>query len=86
MWMFDLPGKAACCIVAVVLLTPIMVAGADQKECMETATTQVEINQCTTSHLQAADDELNRVYQAILSKYKDDREILEKLRNAHERG
>ena len=34
------------------------------------------------SHLKAADDELNHVYQAILSKYKDDREFLEKLRNA----
>lgn len=84
MWTFDLPGKVACCLVAVVLLTPIVVTGADQKECMETATTQLERNQCATSHLQAADDELNRVYQAILSKYKDDREFLEKLRNAQQ--
>jgi uncharacterized protein YecT (DUF1311 family) len=82
MWMFDLSGKLACFIVASVLLTPIVMSGADQTECMETATTQLERNQCATSHLQAAEDELNRVYQAILSKYKDDREFLEKLRNA----
>ena len=55
MWTFALPGKVACCLVAVVLLTPIVVTGADQKECMETATTQLERNQCATSHLQAAD-------------------------------
>ena len=67
MWMFDLPGKVACLIVALVPLTLIVVSGADQKECMETATTQLEFNQCATSHLKAADDELNRVYQAILS-------------------
>jgi uncharacterized protein YecT (DUF1311 family) len=42
----------------------------------------LELNQCASSHLQAADDELNRVYQAILRQYKDDREFLEKLRNA----
>jgi uncharacterized protein YecT (DUF1311 family) len=82
MWMFDFPGKVTCLIVALVLLTPLVVSGADQRECMETATTQRELNQCATSHLQAADDELNRVYQAILSKYKDDREFLEKLRHA----
>lgn len=82
MLMFDLPGKVACFIVAFVLLTPIVALGADQKECMETATTQLALNQCATSHLKAADDELNRVYQAILGKYKGDREFLEKLRDA----
>jgi Uncharacterized protein conserved in bacteria len=32
--------------------------------------------------LQATDNALNRVYQSILSKYKDDRAFLAKLRNA----
>jgi uncharacterized protein YecT (DUF1311 family) len=75
-------SKVACFTVALVLLIPIMLSGADQKECMETATTQLKLNQCATSRLKAADDELNRIYQAILRKYKDDREFLEKLRNA----
>jgi uncharacterized protein YecT (DUF1311 family) len=82
MWRFDLLGKLACFIVVFVLLTLTVVSGADQKECMETATTQLEHNQCATSHLKAVDDEMNRVYQAILSKYKADREFLAKLRNA----
>ena len=69
-------------VVGSVFVISIVVSGAGQQDCMETATTQLEINQCASSHLKAADDELNRVYQAILSKYKDDREFLEKLRNA----
>lgn len=80
--LFDLPRKVAFIIVTLVLLTPIVVPGADQNECMETATTQLALNQCATNHLKAVDDELNRVYQAVLSKYKDDHEFLEKLRNA----
>ena len=82
MWMFDLPGKLTCFLVVLVFLTPIVASGADQQECMEAATTQLERNQCATTHLKTVDDELNRVYQAILSKYKDDRAFLEKLRNA----
>jgi uncharacterized protein YecT (DUF1311 family) len=82
MWMFDLPGKLACFTVALALLTPLAVSGADEKDCLETATTQLERNQCATSYLKAVDDELNRVYQAVLSKYKDDQEFLDKLRNA----
>jgi uncharacterized protein YecT (DUF1311 family) len=82
MWRFDLLGKLVCCIVAVLLLTLTEVSGADQKECMETATTQLEHNQCATSHLKAVDDEMNRIYQAILSKHKADQEFLAKLRNA----
>ena len=82
MWIFGLPGKVAFFIAASVFLTSIAVSSADQKECRETTTTQRDLNQCASSHLQAVDDELNRVYQAILSKYTDDRELLEKLRNA----
>ena len=82
MWIFGLPRQVAFFIVTSVLVIPIAVSSAGQKACMETATTQLEINQCASSHLKAADDELNRVYQAILNKYKDDREFLEKLRNA----
>jgi uncharacterized protein YecT (DUF1311 family) len=77
MWM-----TVAGFIVSVVLLTPVVVPGADPKECLATATTQSERNQCATGQLKAADDELNRVYQALLRQYKDNREFLEKLRKA----
>ena len=77
MWM-----TVAGFIVSVVLLTPVVVPGADPKECLATATTQLERNQCATGQLKAADDELNRVYQALLRQYKDNREFLEKLRKA----
>jgi uncharacterized protein YecT (DUF1311 family) len=82
MWMFDLPKKLAYFLAVLVFLTPIVASGADLQECMETATTQLERNQCATTHLKVVDDDLNRIYQAILSKYKDDREFLEKFRNA----
>jgi uncharacterized protein YecT (DUF1311 family) len=81
MWIFGSPGKVAFFVGASVFIS-IAVSCAGQKECMETATTQLDLNQCASSHLKAADDELNRVYQTILSKYQDDREFLEKLDNA----
>ena len=84
MWMFDLPGKAARFVAAWVVLSPALVAGADAKDCMETATTQSQRNQCATSQLKAADDELNRVYQDILKRYKNDRQFVQKLRNAQQ--
>ncbi|MGE5819130.1 MAG: lysozyme inhibitor LprI family protein [Deltaproteobacteria bacterium] len=84
MWLFDLPGKLASFIAALLLLSPALVAGADPKDCMGTATTQSERNQCATSQLKAADDELNRVYQGIVKRYKNDRQFLEKLHNAQQ--
>ena len=82
MSMFNLSGKLTCVIGVLVLLSPLMASGADQQECMQSATTQQERNRCASAQLKAVDDELNRVYQAILSRYKDDGEFLEKLRNA----
>jgi uncharacterized protein YecT (DUF1311 family) len=38
----------------------------------------------TPSQLKAADGELNRLYQAVLKKYKSDTEFLRKLRNAQQ--
>lgn len=82
MWICGFPGKVACFVVATVFVISIAVSGAGQKDCMKTATMQRDLHQCASSHWQAADDELNRVYQAVLSKYKDDRAFLEKLRKA----
>lgn len=84
MRMFDLPGKLTSFTAVLVLVSPTLLAGADPKDCMETATTQLERNQCATKHLKAANDELNRVYQSILNRYKNDRQFLVKLRNAQQ--
>jgi uncharacterized protein YecT (DUF1311 family) len=84
MWTFDLSGKLASLVAALALLTPALAAGADTKDCMDTAHTQLQRNQCATSQLKAADDELNRVYQDILNRYKNDRQFLLKLRNAQQ--
>jgi uncharacterized protein YecT (DUF1311 family) len=50
--------------------------------CYDKAQTQLELNDCAGEELAAADAELNRVYQAILKKYKDDSRFIEKLRAA----
>lgn len=84
MWLFDFPGKLTSFVVALVFLNPVLVAGAATKDCMETATTQSQRDQCATRQLKAADDELNRVYQAILKKYKSDTDFVRKLRNAQQ--
>jgi uncharacterized protein YecT (DUF1311 family) len=84
MWMFDLPAKLTGLAAALALLSPAPAVGADPKNCMETATTQLQRNQCASSQLKAADGELNRVYQAILKKYKNDTDFLRKLRNAQQ--
>ena len=69
-------------IVVAALLAPVAASGADSKDCMEAAATQSERNRCASSRLKAADDELNRVYQALQRQYKGDRQFLEKLRKA----
>jgi uncharacterized protein YecT (DUF1311 family) len=84
MWLFDFPAKLAGLAAALALLTPAMAAGADPKDCMETATTQSQRDQCASTQLKAADGELNRVYKAILKKYKNDTDFLRKLRNAQQ--
>jgi uncharacterized protein YecT (DUF1311 family) len=84
MSMFHVREKLTSFMAALVLLSPALVAGADPKDCMENATTQIERNQCATSRLKAADDELNRVYQSILNRYKNDRQFLAKLRTAQQ--
>ena len=62
------------------LLLPL--AARAQADCFEKATTQLESNQCADKQYQEADAELNRVYKAILEKYKKDALFIEKLRAA----
>jgi uncharacterized protein YecT (DUF1311 family) len=52
------------------------------KSCWDTAETQMEMNQCAGSELQAVDKELNRVYQQILKEYAGDRVFIEKFKAA----
>jgi uncharacterized protein YecT (DUF1311 family) len=57
-------------------------AEGSKADCLERAQTQFDMNACAGDELAAADAELNRVYQAILEKYKDDSLFIEKLRAA----
>jgi uncharacterized protein YecT (DUF1311 family) len=50
--------------------------------CYEKAQTQLESNACAEAEYKSADQELNRVYQAILKKYKDDAKFIAKFREA----
>ncbi|SFB00967.1 Uncharacterized conserved protein YecT, DUF1311 family [Azotobacter beijerinckii] len=82
MWRFGLPGRLTGVIAVLMLPTLTIASDTDPKGCMEAATTQLEHNQCATSYLKAVDDEMNRVYQIIISQYKADQEFIAKLRNA----
>jgi uncharacterized protein YecT (DUF1311 family) len=82
MSVFDFPEKAACGAALMVVLIPSPAWGGGQEGCVETANTQLEANQCAGRELKADDAELNRVYQAILTRYKDQRAFVESLRKA----
>jgi uncharacterized protein YecT (DUF1311 family) len=62
--------------------TPAIRATEVKANCWDKAQTQVEMNTCAGEEYKAADAELNRVYQAVLKKYKDDPKFLAKLRAA----
>jgi len=53
-----------------------------QNPCWKTATAQSEMNRCADQDAKAADAELNRVYQELLSKSKGDASATKKLRDA----
>lgn len=69
-------------MLAAALLLSSAASAVDQSECKTCSPSQMDLNQCAENRLNEVDDELNRVYHAIISKYKEDREFLEKLRNA----
>ena len=70
----------ACCVS---LLLPLIARAQEpQGSCFDKATTQLESNECAGKEYEKADAELNRVYKAILEKYKADPLFLEKLRAA----
>ena len=55
---------------------------AAKDSCMDTATTQKDLNLCAGSISHAADVELNRVYAALLEKLKNDPVALESLKES----
>ena len=70
-------------LTCVCLLLPLAArAQQPQADCFEKAVTQLDSNECAAKEYQEADAELNRVYKAILEKYKKDPLFLGKLRAA----
>jgi uncharacterized protein YecT (DUF1311 family) len=66
------------CVCACLLLP--LAARAQKPDCFDKAQTQLDLNDCAGEQFAAADAELNRVYKAILEKYKGDALFIEKLR------
>lgn len=52
------------------------------QSCFDHADTQSEINQCSGLDNQAADQELNNVYKAVLSKYANDKTFIKNFKQA----
>lgn len=70
-------------LTCVCLLLPFAArAQKPEASCFEKANTQLESNECAAKEYREADAELNRVYKAILEKYKKDSVFLGKLRAA----
>jgi uncharacterized protein YecT (DUF1311 family) len=55
-------------------------AEATKANCYDEAHTQVELNSCAGEEYAVADAELNRVYQGVLARYKDDSKFIAKFR------
>lgn len=82
MWRSVSLRKIAGSMLVVTFMLPFSVEGADPTSCNGEVSVQVDLNQCAADRLQQADDELNRIYQAILKQYSEDRVFLEKFRKA----
>lgn len=52
------------------------------RSCTGKAVTQFDLNSCATDEAKRADDELNRVYQVLLSKMADDAQAARKIKAA----
>jgi uncharacterized protein YecT (DUF1311 family) len=72
--------KAFVFLTAMILMNNILAA--QSKDCIETAMTQLEMNECSGISYKEADAELNRVYKQIRKVYQADKEFLNKLKMA----
>ncbi len=74
--------RVLICVCACLLLPLAAQAQKPEADCFDKAVTQADLNDCAGEQFAAADAELNRVYKAILEKYKQDPLFVEKLRAA----
>ncbi len=74
--------KHLAIILLVLALRTPAVCQSKKSACWKTATTQLEVKQCAGADASAADAELNRVYQQLLSKLAGDEDAIKKLRVA----
>ena len=68
--------------VILAITTSVPCQSTTQSPCWKTAMTQFELNQCAGADASAADAELNRLYQQLLSKLYGDETATKKLRAA----
>jgi uncharacterized protein YecT (DUF1311 family) len=69
-------------IALLLLVSTSVVSQSKENPCWKTAVAQSEMNRCADDDSRAADAELNRVYQDLLSKTKGDANATKKLRDA----
>lgn len=65
-----------------VAIAPLAMATETGQSCFDHADTQSEINQCSSQNNQTADEELNSVYQAVLTKHAKDKSFIENFKQA----
>ncbi len=64
------------------LITTVCLCQSPENPCWKTAKAQSEMNHCANQDAQAADGDLNRIYQELLSKLKNDIIATKKLKVA----
>lgn len=69
-------------ILGLMLCAPLAMASDTTQTCFANANTQLEINQCSGLENQAADQELNQVYQAVIKQHADDKAFTDNLKLA----
>jgi len=69
-------------ITALLLISTSALSQSKENACWKTAMAQSEMNHCADQDAKAADAELNRVYQDLISKTKGDANATKKLRDA----
>lgn len=69
-------------LLALMLVPAAAAAGTDGDICFERAQTQVELDRCADADYQAADAELNRVYQQVRQRHAGDETFLRRLQAA----
>ena len=69
-------------LLSLILASPPAIADDAKQTCLDNANTQQEINQCSGLENESADQELNRVYQAIRKQHAGDKPLLDSLTQA----